>query len=147
MGYIGLKAVPTLLKQSSNISLFDYDDATYEIVFHHGSHQAVDEWLAEVALINATHSPSNTLRYIVNTASSNEDLPILYVFRRSQEFVKAHPIRPITRTLILHIQAENNALLAILNIFSSWLNSHQQESALFLPISKQEEGISWLMRD
>jgi hypothetical protein len=146
MGYIGLELEARLLKTSKNISLYEYGGAIYEFVFHHGSHQAVDEWLEEVALINALYSPGDTVRYIVNTSKMiGEEIPILYVFRRSQEFVRAYPNRPKTRTLTFHIQVENNALLSILNIFSTWLSSHQQESALFLPVNKEAEGMDWLL--
>src|SRR5688572_2127359 len=148
MGYIGLELEAKLLKTSKNISLYEYGSAIYEFVFHHGSHQAVDEWLEEVALINAQHNPGDTIRYIVNTSKMiGEEMPILYVFRRSQEFVKLYPNRPRTRTLTFHVQVENSALLAILNVFSTWLSSHKQESALFLPINKEAEGMEWLMRD
>jgi hypothetical protein len=51
----------------------------------------------------------------------------------------------MTRTLILHAAPENNALVAILNIFTSWLSGHKQETARFLPIQATKEGMEWLM--
>jgi hypothetical protein len=146
MVYSQLGIEATCIKQTKNISIFDYGKGCYEIVFHHGSHEAVDEWLIEIAKINALYSSKELVRYLVNTAEmGDEQIPIIYVFRRSQDFVRAHPERPITRTLILHAAPENNALVAILNIFTSWLSGHKQETARFLPIQATKEGMEWLM--
>jgi hypothetical protein len=146
MSYTGLSGEAKRIKESNNISIFDYGKATYEIVFHNGSQEGVDEWIGEVALINARYKTTELVRYIVNTAQmGNDQIPIMYVFRCSQDYVRDHPERPITRTLIFHVNDMGNSLVGVLNIFTNWLSSHSQEAALFLPIERQEDGIEWLL--
>jgi hypothetical protein len=148
MSYTKLGGAPKAIKESRNISIFDYGNATYEIIFHNGSQEGVDEWLAEVAIINAEYKTTELVRYIVNTTRmGDEQIPIMYVLRCSQNYVRDHPERPITRTLIFYVSDVGNSLVSVLNIFTNWLSSHSQESAFFLPIERQEEGIEWLLAE
>lgn len=147
MRYAGLKLSPTLTKQSKNISLFEYENDIYEFVFHRGRHESVDEWIDDISKINARYAESDVVRYIINAAEIDEQLPMIYILRKSEDYLRKHPQCPHSRSLTLYPNVKGHVLISLLSLFTSWHRNREKHQALFLPINRDSEGIEWLLGD
>jgi cobyrinic acid a,c-diamide synthase len=112
----------------------------HEFVFIKPSHQAVDEWLAMLEVIQRDHDDSRLLRVLVDATSGVPSLN--YAFQRSQEFIRRNPQRHASRFAFL----VDNTFTFIINSFIQMLRSSTETVRLFRP-EQHEEALAWLLNE
>jgi hypothetical protein len=130
------------IAETALCTLNELGDKTYEIVFHRSSNAAVDEWMAHVERLHAGLTAADTARWLLD-ASQTGDLPMLHVLRRSQEYVRAHPDRPMTRTATLY---RGGSVRLLLN-FTRWMQGSRREQARFFTPDEREAALAWLLAE
>jgi hypothetical protein len=123
-------------------TILTHPNNLYEVIFHEGSHDAVDDWLNQVAVINDAYTPDDLVLYLVNTPLDGA-MPVVYIMKASQQYAHSHPQRPRTRTATLYRDELQSGIIYVQNLLTSWMQG-KREVARFFKRSQRETAIAWL---
>lgn len=113
----------------------------HQITLNTSTRQTVEDLFAMIGQILEEISYQQQYNIYLLDASSCGDLPYRYLAQRAQQWYKAYPDAPPSRTAILYPMG---MLASMFNILLQQL-SNKAETKLFTP-DKRNEAIEWLLK-
>jgi hypothetical protein len=117
------------------------DSGIHKWTWYDFSHQAVDEWLAQLETIYAQAADGETV-HIIHYFQAHRLPSVSYIVRQMRELHRRYPDQPRTRAAVLY---HSEVMADYLQMIARLLDRPEIDQTRFFGIDRYREALTWVL--